>query len=95
VRLRVGIHSGYPTRAQANYIGMAVHTAARICTAAHGGQVIVSGDTRTALATPTPPGIRFRRLGTFALRGIPDEVELFQLVTKGVPSQFPPPRISE
>jgi class 3 adenylate cyclase len=95
VRLRVGIHSGYPTRAQANYIGMAVHTAARICTAAHGGQVIVSGDTRTALATSTPRGIRFRRLGTFALRGIPDEVELFQLVTKGVPSQFPPPRMSK
>ena len=94
VRLRVGIHSGYPTRAEANYIGMAVHTAARICRAAHGGQVVVSGDMRTALATPTPPGIRFRRLGTFVLRGIPDEVELFQVVTKGVPCRFPPPRIS-
>ena len=95
VRLRVGIHSGYPTRAEANYIGMAVHTAARICTAAHGGQIIVSGDTRTALATPTTPGVRFRSLGTFALRGIPEEVELFQLHAKGVLSRFPPPRISK
>jgi len=95
VRLRIGIHSGYPTRAEANYIGMAVHTAARICTAAHGGQIVVSGDTRTALATPTAPGVRFRSLGTFALRGIPDEVELFQVQAKGVLSRFPPPRISK
>jgi class 3 adenylate cyclase len=92
VRVRVGIHSGYPTLADANYIGMAVHTAARICTAAHGGQVIVSGDTRMALGTPTPPDIRFRRLGRFPLRGIPDEMELFQLAAKGLLSRFPPPR---
>jgi class 3 adenylate cyclase len=95
VRIRVGIHSGYPTRAEANYIGMAVHTAARICTAAHGGQIVVSADTRTALATPTTPGVRFRSLGAFALRGIPDEVELFQVQAKGVLSRFPPPRISK
>ena len=30
VRIRIGIHSGYPTLADANYIGMPVHTAARI-----------------------------------------------------------------
>jgi class 3 adenylate cyclase len=92
VRLRVGIHSGYPTLAEENYLGMAVHTAARICRAAHGGQVIVSGDTRTALGTPIPPGVRFRRLGLFALRGIPGEVELFQVTAKGVLSRFPPLR---
>ena len=94
VRLRVGIHSGYPTLAEANYIGMAVHTAARICTAAHGGQIIVSGDTRTALGTATPSGLRLRRLGAFALRGIPDEVELFQVAAKGMASRVPPPRTS-
>jgi class 3 adenylate cyclase len=95
VRLRVGIHSGYPTLAEENYLGMAVHTAARICRAAHGGQVIVSGDTRTALGTPIPLGARFRRLGLFALRGIPDEIELFQVTAKGVLSRFPPPQTSK
>lgn len=95
VRLRIGIHSGYPTLAEENYLGMAVHTAARICSAAHGGQVIVSGDTRTAVGTPIPPGIRFRRLGLFGLRGIPGEVELFQLTAQGVLSRFPLPRTSK
>jgi class 3 adenylate cyclase len=92
VRVRVGIHSGYPTLAEENYLGMAVHTAARICRAAHGGQVIVSADTRTAFGKPILPGIRFRRLGIFALRGIPSEVELFQVTAKGMLSRFPPLR---
>ena len=95
VRLRVGIHSGYPMLAEENYLGMAVHTAARICRAAHGGQVVVSGDTRTALGTPISSGVRLRRLGLFALRGIPGEVELFQVTTKGVLSRFPPLRTSK
>ena len=46
VRVRAGIHSGYPTSTENNYIGMAVHTTARISAAAHGGQIIVSCDTR-------------------------------------------------
>jgi len=95
VRVRVGIHSGYPTLADENYLGMAVHTAARICDAAHGGQVVVSGDMRLALGTPIPPGVRFQRLGVFALRGIPDEIELFQVTAKGVLSRFPPLRTSK
>jgi len=95
VRLRVGIHSGYPTLAEENYLGMAVHTAARICSAAHGGQVVLSGDTRTALGTPIPPGVRLRRLGLFALRGLPAQVELFQVTAKGVLSRFPPLRTSK
>ena len=48
VRVRVGIHSGRPTLTDVGYIGLAVHTTARLCTAAHGGQIVVSAATRTA-----------------------------------------------
>jgi class 3 adenylate cyclase len=94
VRVRIGIHSGYPTRARANYIGMAVHTAARICDAAHGGQIVVSGDFRTALGVPLPNGVRVRRLGVYRLRGLPDAIELLQVVGDQLPRRFPPLRIS-
>jgi class 3 adenylate cyclase len=94
VRVRVGIHSGYPRLAKSNYIGMAVHAAARICTASHGGQIVVSGDFRTAVGVPLPTGVRLRKLGTYALRGLPDEVDLYQVVAKGLPSRFPALRIS-
>jgi class 3 adenylate cyclase len=63
VRVRIGIHSRYPTLAKGNYLGMAVHTAARICGASHGGQIVVSGDFRTAIGVPLPNGVRLRKLG--------------------------------
>jgi class 3 adenylate cyclase len=94
VRVRVGIHSGYPRMVKANYLGMAVHTAARICNASHGGQIVVSGDFRTAVGGFVSDGVRLRRLGTYALRGLPDEVELYQVAAKGLPSRFPPLRVS-
>jgi class 3 adenylate cyclase len=94
VRVRVGIHSGNPTLNDANYIGMAVHTAARICAAAHGGQILVSGDTRDAARGSTPDGVRFRSLGEYRLRGLPDPVPLFQVAAKGLVARFPLPRTS-
>ena len=93
VRIRSGLHSGYPTRSGANYVGMAVHTAARVCAAAHGGQVVISGDTRLALTGMVPSGIRFRGLGTHRLRGIPEPVALHQVVTAGLGGRFPAPRV--
>jgi class 3 adenylate cyclase len=94
VLVRIGIHSGTPTLNNANYIGMAVHTAARICTAAHGGQILVSGGTREAVRGSSPNGVRFRSLGEFRLRGLPHPVPLFQVAAKGLAVRFPQPRAS-
>jgi class 3 adenylate cyclase len=93
VRVRIGIHSGRPTLTDVGYIGLAVHTTARVCAAAHGGQIVVSGDTRTAIATSPPAGIRFKSLGRLRLPGLPDPVTLLQVQGKGLPSRFPAPRI--
>lgn len=92
VRVRIGIHSGYPTLADENYIGMAVHTTARVCATAHGGQVIVSGDTKEATRGSKLDGVRFRSLGSHRLRGLPDEVSLFQVAAPGLLTRFPPTR---
>ena len=92
VRVRVGIHAGYPTLHDGNYIGMAVHTTARICAAAHGGQIVVSADTKTALTGMTPDGVRFKRLGSHRLRGIPGEHALFEVAAAGLTDRFPPLR---
>jgi class 3 adenylate cyclase len=92
VRVRIGIHSGYPKRAAPNYVGMVVNTASRICSAAHGGQILASGDTKAALRGSMPTGVRFLQRGLCRLRGIPDEVELYQALAKGLPARFPPPR---
>lgn len=93
VRVRIGIHSGYPTLAKANHLGLAVHVAARICDASHGGQIVVSADFGTAIRGHLPDGVHLRKLGTYALRGLPDDVALHQVVAAGLVTRFPPLRI--
>jgi class 3 adenylate cyclase len=92
VKVRIGIHSGEPTLTESNYIGMDVHAAARICAAAHGGQVVVSSATRQAAARATQETIRYRSLGAHRLRGLPEPITLYQLAAKGLAAKFPPPR---
>ena len=94
VRVRVGIHSGRPTLTDVGYIGLAVHTTARVCSAAHGGQIVVSTNTRAAVRTSAPAGIRFRNLGRHRLPGLPEVETLFQVQAKGLRPRFPKPRIA-
>ncbi len=92
VRVRIGIHSGRPTLTDVGYIGLGVHTAARVCAAAHGGQIVTSGETRAAVGGSEPTSIRFRSLGRHRLPGLPDAEALFQIEADGLPASFPPPR---
>ncbi|HEU4798060.1 MAG TPA: adenylate/guanylate cyclase domain-containing protein, partial [bacterium] len=92
VRVRIGIHSGRPTLTEVGYIGLAVHTVARVCSAAHGGQIVISGETKGALGESAPAGIRFRSLGRHRLPGLANPELLFQVKADGLASRFPPPR---
>jgi class 3 adenylate cyclase len=94
VQVRVGIHSGRPTLTDVGYIGLAVHTTARVCAAAHGGQVVISAATRAAVGDSTPTGIKFRALGRHRLPGLPDPETLFQIQARGLRLSFPRPRVS-
>jgi class 3 adenylate cyclase len=89
VQVRVGIHSGRPTLRDSGYIGLAVHTTARVCSAAHGGQIVVSAATRTAVGQSPPAGVRFRALGRHRLPGLPDAEALFQVQAHGLRVAFP------
>src|SRR5262245_8943287 len=92
VRVRIGVHTGRPTLTDNGYVGLAVHAAARICAAAHGGQILVSEVTTRAVEASALAGIGFRGLGSHRLRGLPEPVALFQLQARDLPARFPPPR---
>ena len=91
-RVRAGVHSGRPTLTDTGYIGLSVHTAARVCWAAHGGQIVVSEQTTTALRGSLPDGVRLRRLGRHRLPGLTRAEVLSQVEAEGLPSDFPPLR---
>ena len=50
IRLRIGLHTGEATERERGYFGPAVHTAARLAAAGHGGQTLVSGATAAMIA---------------------------------------------
>jgi class 3 adenylate cyclase len=91
-RVRAGIHSGRPTLTDSGYIGLSVHTAARVCWAANGGQIVVSGQAKAAMARSVPAGVRLRSLGAHRLPGLDHAEALFQVHAEGLPATFPPLR---
>jgi class 3 adenylate cyclase len=92
VRVRIGLHTGQPTLGDAGYVGIAVNTAARVCYAAHGGQILVSSAARTALIEGLADGLALRALGRYMLPGLPEPDDLFQLEAEGLMAKFPRPR---
>jgi class 3 adenylate cyclase len=92
VRVRIGLHRGRPTLTDSGYVGLAINTAARICSAAHGGQIVVSAAVRTAVAETLLDGVTLSSLGRHKLRGLPEPVELFQAAADDLPQSFPPLR---
>jgi len=84
VRVRMGLHSGEPTRHEDGYIGMDVHRAARIAATAHGGQVVLSEPTRLLAAGQMPAGASVRDLGLHRLKDIEAPERIYQLGGPGL-----------
>ncbi len=92
VRVRIGLHSGRPTMTDAGYVGLAVHTVARICSVGHGGQIVVSARTKEGIGAGVLKGVRLRSLGRHQLAGLSKQQSLYQVYAKGLRTDFPPPR---
>jgi class 3 adenylate cyclase len=92
VRLRIGLHRGRPALTDTGYVGLSVHTAARICFAAHGGQIVLSSAVRAAILDSLPEGVDLRSLGAWRFRGLPEPVDLSQVDAPDLLADFPPLR---
>jgi class 3 adenylate cyclase len=92
VRLRIGLHRGRPALTDTGYVGISVHAAARICFAAHGGQIVMSGAVRSAVLEHLPDGAALRDLGAWRFRGLPEPVTIYQVEADGLLDDFPPLR---
>ena len=92
VRLRIGLHRGRPELTDTGYVGLSVHAAARICFAAHGGQIVMSSAVRAAVVDSLDEGVGLTGLGRGRVRGLPEPLELFQVEAPGLPADFPPLR---
>jgi DNA-binding NarL/FixJ family response regulator/class 3 adenylate cyclase len=88
VRVRIGLHTGAAAVTDDGYVGVEVHRAFRIANAGHGGQILTSEATASALA----PGRALRDLGLWLLPDLPEPERVFQLEEPGLGGDFPPLR---
>jgi YVTN family beta-propeller protein len=89
VKVRMGIHTAEPALGGERYVGLGVHRTARICAAAHGGQVLLSEATRAVSQDELPEGVALHDLGEHTLKDIDRLERLFQLLAPDLPSDFP------
>jgi predicted ATPase/class 3 adenylate cyclase/DNA-binding CsgD family transcriptional regulator len=90
VRVRMGLHTGEPSLVTEGYSGIDVHQAARIMSAGHGGQVLLSQATRELVEHDLPDGVALRDMGEHRLKDLQHPSHVYQLAIPGLPVDFPP-----
>jgi len=91
LRIRIGVHTGEASLVGDQYVGLAVHRAARICDAGHGGQTLVSETTRSLLEDEEMEfeGFDLHDLGPQLLKDFDRPVRIYQLTVAGLEREFP------
>lgn len=90
--VRMGLHAGEARLTEDGYRGLAIHQAQRVCSAAHGGQVLLSQTTRDLVASELPPDVLILELGEHRVRDFAEPQSLYQLVHPALRAEFPPLR---
>ncbi|MDX1509923.1 MAG: adenylate/guanylate cyclase domain-containing protein [Nitriliruptorales bacterium] len=90
LRVRIGVHTGEALRQGGDWVGLAVHRAARIMSVGWGGQVLVSQATREVVAGALDDlGLELVDLGDHRLKDLTEATRLFQLGGQGLAAEHP------
>jgi predicted ATPase/class 3 adenylate cyclase len=89
IKVRIGLHTGEAPVVGNEYVGLDVHHAARIASAAHGGQVLLSGITNGLVSEDLPSSLSTVDLGLHRLKDLARAERLYQLRIEGLPDAFP------
>src|SRR5215211_4624856 len=92
LRVRMALHMGVAEERDGDYFGPPVNRVARLLSAAHGGQVLLSLPTHEMVRDQLPAGVSLRDLGEHHLKDLFRPERVFQLVSPDLPSEFPPLR---
>jgi predicted ATPase/class 3 adenylate cyclase/Tfp pilus assembly protein PilF len=95
LRVRMALHIGAAEERDGDYFGPPVNRVARLLSAAHGGQVLLSAATHEMVRDQLPAGMNLAELGEHRLKDLFRPERVFQLVSPDLPSEFPPLRTLE
>ena len=92
LRVRAALHTGTAELRGGDYFGTAVNRTARLLSAGHGGQTLLSQSTRELLQDHLPPEAKLRYLGEYRLRDLSRPERAYQLNVPDLAADFPPLR---
>jgi predicted ATPase/class 3 adenylate cyclase len=95
LRVRCGLHAGVHERRDNDFFGPAVNRAARIMSAAHGGQILISETVAVLLRDRLPEDVALCDLGSARLRDLTSPERLYQVAHPKLRQEFPPLRSLE
>ena len=95
LRVRMALHTGAAEERDGDYFGPPVNRVARLLSATHGGQVLLSLPTQELVRDLLPTQTSLRDLGEYRLKDLFRPERVFQLLAPGLPSEFPPLRTLE
>ncbi|MCB9176978.1 MAG: SUMF1/EgtB/PvdO family nonheme iron enzyme [Caldilineae bacterium] len=85
LRVRMGIHRGHAEARGGDYFGPALNRTARLVSAGHGGQILLSSSARPAAAALESEGLTLRDLGEHRLKDLRHAEHIWQVVAPGLP----------
>ena len=95
LKVRMALHMGAAEEREGDYFGPPLNRVARLLSAAHGGQVLLSAATHEMVRDQLPAGMNLAELGKHRLKDLFRPERVFQLVSPDLPSEFPPLRTLE
>src|SRR5687767_8746260 len=89
IKVRMGLHAGEAEVRASDYHGQALNRAARIMSAGHGGQILLSSITAELAREHLPADVSLQDLGEHHLRDLVRPEHLFQLLAPDLQIEFP------
>ena len=90
IKVRMALHTGVGEVRGNDYVGAHLNRAARIMSAAHGGQLLLSQASFDLARDLLPDGVSLRDLGEHRLKDLQRPEHIYQAVVPGLLSDFPP-----
>jgi predicted ATPase/class 3 adenylate cyclase len=90
LRVRMALRTGTAEERGADYFGPTLNRVARLLSAGHGGQILISLSTQELVRDQLPLGAELRDLGERRLRDLFGPEHVFELIAPELPSSFPP-----
>ena len=92
IRVRIALHSGSAELRDGDYFGPPLNHVARLLSAGHGGQTLVSSLTCELCYDRLPAGAAMKSLGEHGLKDLARKQTIYQLSHPSLPQAFPPLR---